>query len=231
MARNVVPSGNLVDGLGTSSKNWKWLYAGEVHIGDAIVLKEVDGALAISIDAGATFKAAVTPTLTYAHYLNLGTPAVADTTSVMSSGYSSESTEGTLTATLDIPRNLQMVFPMSWDGGHVTVVGTDAYDAVASETFTVSVSTTVVGNVAFKTLTGISKVSVGVDTDDLNIGVGNKFGTGAVHTESTATIFSTGSSPISFGDVDLTYGTIEVVVDGTSAYSTTSPVQFEPETF
>jgi hypothetical protein len=227
MTKNVVPSADLVDGLGVSGKAWKWLYAGEVHIGENIVLKEIDGELALSVDNGSVFNA-VMPSFDYVSYLDMGVIAAADYTSVLSSGFNSNSATGTLTATFDVPRNLQVSYPMGWDGGEVTIVGTDAYGNAASESYFVSVSAPQVGEIAFKTITGISKVSVGTDSANLEIGVGNKFGTGQYHTDPNATVFSTGSSPISVSPVDLVNGTVEVEVDGVSRYTIISKVQYTP---
>ncbi len=60
-----------------------------------------------------------------------------------------------------IPRTLQIVFTALWDGGDVTVVGTDQFDAAVTETFLNVPGTTVQGVKVFKTVTSISNQTVG----------------------------------------------------------------------
>lgn len=227
MAKNVTPSATLVDGLGTASKVWKHIYVAEVHLGESVVLKELDSKLAVSVDGGDTFKEVV-PEFAYASFVDLGVVAASDYTSVLSTGFASNTVSGTLTATFDNPRNLQVTYPMGWDGGEVTVVGTDAYGNAASESYFVSLSTPQVGDIAFKTITGISKATVGTNSADLQIGVGNKFGTGYYPADTYATVFSTGSSPITFAPVNLVNGTVEIEVDGTSRYTVISKSYYTP---
>lgn len=67
------------------------------------------------------------------------------------------------------PRNLRMVFGANWDGGNVTVSGTNASDVAQTETFTGTASSTQVGLKIFKTVTGATKATVGSDTDPANV--------------------------------------------------------------
>jgi len=73
------------------------------------------------------------------------------------------------------PRNLTATFGAGWDGGDITVVGTDQFDAAIIEVFTAAPLTTAVGVKVFKTVTSISKGILGT-TGSASLGVGNKIG-------------------------------------------------------
>ena len=60
-----------------------------------------------------------------------------------------------------IPRTLQVVFAALWDGGDVTIVGTDQFDAAVTETIADVAGTTVQGVKVFKTVTSIATETVG----------------------------------------------------------------------
>ena len=74
----------------------------------------------------------------------------------------------------DVPRNLRVVKSALWDGGTVTVVGTDQFDAAQSETFNSTAETTV-GTKIFKTVTGATK-----GTPSGVAGIGASIGTGDI---------------------------------------------------
>lgn len=61
----------------------------------------------------------------------------------------------------DVPRTLQVVFDAAWDGGDVTVVGTDQFDAAVTEVIADVAGTTVQGVKVFKTVTSINQQTVG----------------------------------------------------------------------
>lgn len=73
-------------------------------------------------------------------------------------------------------RNLTVTFSGSWDGGNVTVTGTDQFDQALSETFTSTPGSTVAGVKVFKTVTGASKTATGTAGQTARIGTGNKLG-------------------------------------------------------
>jgi hypothetical protein len=75
---------------------------------------------------------------------------------------------------LDVPRNLVVVFAAGWQGGNVTVVGTDAYDQPVSEVFATSPGNTVTGLKIFKTVTEASKAAVAGAADTAFIGTGTR---------------------------------------------------------
>lgn len=72
----------------------------------------------------------------------------------------------------DVPRTLQLTFGVGWDGGDVTVVGTDQFDAALSELFTSpgAGGGLVTGSKAFKTVTSATKASVGASGATCSIG-------------------------------------------------------------
>jgi hypothetical protein len=60
-----------------------------------------------------------------------------------------------------IPRSLQVVFAASWDGGDITIVGTDQFDQAVTEVIPDTANSTVEGTKIFKTVTSISNQTVG----------------------------------------------------------------------
>lgn len=76
----------------------------------------------------------------------------------------------------DVPRNLRVTKAASWDGGTITVTGTDQFDQPVSEVFNDDVETTV-GVKIFKTVTGaVKSIAAGVGGDGASIGTGDKLG-------------------------------------------------------
>jgi hypothetical protein len=76
------------------------------------------------------------------------------------------------------PRNLRCVFGATWDGGAVTVAGTNQFDAAITEVFT-GTNTTIVGVKAFKTVTSIAFPAGGTGTtgtNTLTVGTGDTIG-------------------------------------------------------
>jgi len=76
------------------------------------------------------------------------------------------------------PRNLRCVFGATWDGGAVTVTGTNQANAAITEVFT-GTNTTIVGAKAFKTVTRIAYPAGGTGTtgtNTLTVGTGDTIG-------------------------------------------------------
>lgn len=71
----------------------------------------------------------------------------------------------------DVPRSVDIAFPGSWDGGNVTVHGTDANNAVITALYTANPGNTVTGTIVFKTITSLTNSHVGVDTADATVSV------------------------------------------------------------
>lgn len=77
----------------------------------------------------------------------------------------------------DVPRNLRVTFSAAWDGGDVTVYGTNQFDEAISEVFADVAGTTVVGLKIFKTVTAATKETpAGVAGNGASIGTGDTIG-------------------------------------------------------
>lgn len=75
-----------------------------------------------------------------------------------------------------VPRNLRVVKSASWDGGTVTVTGTNQFDEVIEEVFPSLVAATEVGTKIFKTVTA-SRHSIALDGGNgYSIGTGDLVG-------------------------------------------------------
>ena len=101
-----------------------------------------------------------------------GTPAAKGTTNVHADVFGDAVGPVVVTTGLtnpDVPRNLRLTFGADWDGGDVTVVGTDQFNLAVSETFTATPSSTVVGTKVFKTVTSFSYDGDGVGTHATNV--------------------------------------------------------------
>lgn len=75
-----------------------------------------------------------------------------------------------------VPRNLSFVFAASYDGGNITVVGTDQFDQPQTEVITAVASSTVPGVRIFKTVTSITKAAVGANPATVTVNSGVKLG-------------------------------------------------------
>ncbi len=75
-----------------------------------------------------------------------------------------------------VPRNIIIAFAATWDGGDVTVVGTNQFDAVISESFVSNPNATRVGSKIFKTVTSVAHSVVGVAAVGYSTGDGDKLG-------------------------------------------------------
>lgn len=85
----------------------------------------------------------------------------------------------------DVPRNLRVTMSASWDGGDVTVTGTNQFGAAVSETFATGSGVVRVGTKIFKTVTGATKATpAGVGGSGASIGTGDLIGV-AAHLDDT----------------------------------------------
>lgn len=113
---------------------------------------------------------------------NIINAATASTTSVHAAVFGDAVGPVSVTAGItnpDVTRNVEMAFGATWDGGNVTVTGTDALGAAQTELFTANPGNTVVGVKVFATVTAFSYAGSGVGTHATNtvsLGVGNKLG-------------------------------------------------------
>lgn len=87
---------------------------------------------------------------------------------------STQSTKSSGFTQPDFPRSLDIAFPASWDGGNLTIHGTDENDAVVTALYVANPNNTVVGTQLFKSITSITNSAVGVDTADATASVSNQ---------------------------------------------------------
>lgn len=104
------------------------------------------------------------------------TPAAKSANSVAAALAANAAGPFVISASPAAPRNLRVVFATSWDGGNVTVIGTDQFDQPVTESFTGASNVTVVGTKIFKTVTSASKSAVGATANTASIGTGDKLG-------------------------------------------------------
>ncbi|HEY6008493.1 MAG TPA: hypothetical protein VIU40_09250 [Geobacteraceae bacterium] len=74
------------------------------------------------------------------------------------------------------PRVLIADFAASWDGGNITIVGTDQFGAAATETLASNAGGTRTSTTAFKSITSIAKTAVGATANAVTIGTGDIIG-------------------------------------------------------
>lgn len=83
----------------------------------------------------------------------------------------------------DFPRNVECAFGSTYDGGNVTVSGTNQFGVAITEVIVLSAGATVAGVKIFKTVTGFSYAGGGVGThgtNTLSVGIGTKLGVSKV---------------------------------------------------
>lgn len=109
-------------------------------------------------------------------------PAAASATSVHAAVFGDAVGPVTVTTGLtnpDFARNVECAFGSTYDGGNVTVNGTNQFGTVISELITLSAGATVAGLKIFKTVTSFSYAGGGVGThgtNTLSVGCGTKLG-------------------------------------------------------
>lgn len=74
------------------------------------------------------------------------------------------------------PRNLSAVAAASYDGGALTIVGTNQFDKAQTEVITPVAASTVYGTKIFKTVSSITKATVGANAAAVSVGTGDKIG-------------------------------------------------------
>jgi hypothetical protein len=104
--------------------------------------------------------------------------------------------------TPDFPRCVTCTFGDGWDGGDITITGIDHTGLAATETILDANNTTVVGVVAWREITSVSKEAVGINAATVAVGYNDKFGLGA-----KPLCFANGVGEL--GTLDATNGTID----------------------
>ena len=92
----------------------------------------------------------------------------------------------------DVPRTVQVAFAGTWDGGDVTIVGTDQFGNAQTETIADSAGSTVAGAKIFATVTAASKELVGSNTVGASIGYGGILGLSAQLSGTSHLLFADG---------------------------------------
>lgn len=116
--------------------------------------------------------------------VTLTAPAAASTTAVHADVFGDAVGPVTVNTAITNPvvsRNLELAFGATYDGGNVTVVGTNQYGVAVSEVFTANPGNTVTGVKIFKTVTSFSYAGGGVGahaTNTVSVGIGNKLAIG-----------------------------------------------------
>jgi len=124
--------------------------------------------------------------------VSLGAPLAASATAVHAAlaGTAAVDYPGPFTNP-DVPRNVTGVFATSYDGGNITITGTDQFDQPQTETLTAVANSTVAGTKIFKTVTAARRSTVGANGATASLGRGTKLGMKNVFT--TAVIIVDGA--------------------------------------
>ena len=128
-----------------------------------------------------------------------------------------------------VARNLSATFGANWDGGDVTIDGTDQFGVAQSETLTANAGNVVYGAKVFKTVTRVSYNGSGVGTHATNvvsIGTGDKLGTTKKLANSQLTVRIAGVVDASTVDVTNSAFTPSAgnIADGSKSYEVTIKV-------
>lgn len=110
--------------------------------------------------------------------LYLGAPAAAAAASVHAN-YNADEADNAFPGAFtnpDVPRNVTVTFNAAWDGGDVTIEGTDQFGNAISEVIADAAGSTVAGAKIFATVTGASKELVGAAAAPASIGTGTILG-------------------------------------------------------
>jgi hypothetical protein len=121
-----------------------------------------------------------------------------------------------------IPRTLQVVFTALWDGGDVTIIGTDQFDAAVTETILNIPGSTAEGVKVFKTVTSISNSLTGAGGGlTATVQTGEKLGLSAL--PSGPGSIATCDGVIDEADLNTTYGSVDFATapNGSRAYVVT----------
>lgn len=158
---NVVPVVQAVDEIQGSTRPMK---SGDVMVDATQVAGAVGG-----------MRSAILPKA--CRIVAFAAPAAADNTGVHAAlaGTAAKSFPGPFTNPV-IPRNVRCVFAAAYDGGDITINGTDQFDNAISETIVAVANSTVVGSKVFKTVTSAVRSVIGVNGATVSIGNGAKLG-------------------------------------------------------
>lgn len=108
--------------------------------------------------------------------LSIAAPAAPGTTGILGALAGNSATMAFAVTQPDVPRNVAVAFALGWNGGDVVLTGTDAKGVAVTETIVAVANSTVVGSVAFKTITSAVKTLVGAAAAGATGGPGSKLG-------------------------------------------------------
>ena len=148
--------------------------------------------------------------------VQIAAPAAKSATYFATTAYGDESTNPITVATsapnvtelAARPRNVTATFGATWDGGDITVTGTDQFDMPQTETIADTQSQTILGVKLFKTVTAISKQSVGTGdhaTNTVTVGTGDKLAVVARATQAFCLVGNSTPTAMTQTAYDTTY--------------------------
>lgn len=207
-------TGDVIDGAADSTVILRGVRAlGRVEVEGTL---DADGTTEITTLAYAGSGAA---TGTQAVLLNLGAPAAADVDIVHAAVEegAANAFPGPITNPV-VPRNITATFAAGWQGGDITVVGTDQFDQALTEVIADTAGSTVAGVKIFKTVTSISKETLAGTTDTVTIGIGDKLGITAKLADTAGLLFV--DNVAEAGTFDKTYNGVlpTTVADAANVY-------------
>lgn len=197
-------TGNLVDGAATSAVVFRDVRAlGTVEIEGTLETDPatVDITNLVYVSSGAG-------TSSVSRLISLGVPAAANTTAVHALIDTTAITATTTGFTNPVvPRNLTVTKAASWDGGTVTVTGTDQFDRVVSETFPALTAGEEQGTIAFKTVVSSLHSVALAGGNGYSIGTGVKLGITAKLADTAGLLFN--DNVAEAGTFNVTYNTVQ----------------------
>jgi len=132
----------------------------------------------VDVTGAAVFRGPIRSQNGVARWIDLGTPATAAHDSVAASVDGHAVSNAFTVASPDVPRNATATFGSGWNGGDVTITGTDINGSPQNETITNNPGSTVAGVKIFTTVTAAAKATQGssVSNNTCTLGAGTKLG-------------------------------------------------------
>jgi len=113
-----------------------------------------------------------------------------------------------------------VAFGSGWDGGNVTISGTNQQGNAQTETIVASAGATVAGVKAWATITGASKGAVGASSAVATIGVGNALGVPAQLANASALVSADNAlEPATIDTTNNTFTPTVSVPNGSVSYA------------
>jgi len=106
----------------------------------------------------------------------------------------------------DVPRAVRCVFAASYDGGDITITGTDQFDQPQTDTILAAAASTVEGVAVFKTVTAAVRSTTGSDPATVSIGHGLDIGIPRDIADANGMLFADGVAEA--GTYDATENTV-----------------------